>query len=123
MIFFSKNKLIFIYGSVYSANVSRIIYCYFYFLFSRFRDNTQSAAYQNECNEHHLDSPEHCHIPERHSIASIPLALPNVNMRVASDISDSDPFLMASSASIPMEPPPTAAINALADLRAQASLI
>jgi hypothetical protein len=112
---------------VYSTNVSRLIYCYFIFI--PFRDNTlrtpRSAARQNEHNERHLDSPQHRRIPERHDITPIPLALPNVNMRqsrMSSDISDSDPFHVASSTSaMPMEPSPTTAINALADLRAQAS--
>ena len=71
---------------------------------------------------HQLDSPQHRRIPERRDHAPIPFALPNANLGLnRSASSDVDPFHVPSAYAVQREPSPVRAMNALAELRAQAA--
>ena len=92
-----------------------------------YRDSIQSstqrtprtAARHNERNMRQLDSPQHRRIPERHAHAPIPFALPNANLGLNG--SDVDPFYVPPAHAVQRESSPVRAMNALAELRAQAA--
>jgi hypothetical protein len=82
----------------------------------------RSAARQNERNMHQLNSPQHRRMPEQHDYAPIPFALANANLGLnRSASSNVDPFHVLSADAAQRGPSPVRAMNALAELRAQAA--